>query len=493
MSAQLWSDVDEDREHSWLYDVDAVKNTRHLIGDIGVSHMDFIVDASSQVRIAYGNNSDFEHVVYLRKNNAWALLGKDQTGVALEPIMFAPDHQHIYADYSANGGPSSLVIQDPAGGNRRSLATDDFASISSIQWTAYPYQPFAAMTDSGIPKPIYIDANLPAAKLHMALSLKFPGSFVNFIDYSEDGGQLLFGVSSDRDPGTYYLIDTQHYKVLKLFAATPWIDPTKMAERRPLRFTASDGTELEAILTIPPGVSPNNLPMVLLPHGGPHGVSDDWFFDEDAQFLASRGYLVLQVNYRGSSGRGHNFQSAGYLQWGKRIQQDLIDGVQWAEAQHYADPKRVCVDGASFGGYSALMSAIRAPALFKCAVGYAGIYDLAMMYKKGDVRDDKSGRSYLQTVIGTNDADLDANSPDKLADKIDVPVLLVHGEDDQRAPLAQAKAMRDALDTAHKPYEWLTKPGEGHGFYKEENNVDFLNHLQAFLEKYIGAGSRPVS
>jgi len=256
-----------------------------------------------------------------------------------------------------------------------------------------------------------------------------------------------------------------------------------------MRFRTSDGMELEAILTIPKGVTQSNLPMVLLPHGGPIGVQDDWYFDNDAQFLASRGYLVLQVNYRGSGGRGENFQEAGYLKWGTRIQQDLIDGVKWAIAENYADPKRVCVYGGSFGGYSAMMTTIRAPGMFKCAVGYAGIYDLKMMYKKGDIREDKSGRSYLNTVIGKNDADLDANSPTRLADKIDVPVLLIHGEDDKRAPFAQAKAMRAALDAAHKPYEWLSKPGEGHGFYDEKNNIEFYNRLQAFLEKNIGPGA----
>jgi dipeptidyl aminopeptidase/acylaminoacyl peptidase len=265
-----------------------------------------------------------------------------------------------------------------------------------------------------------------------------------------------------------------------------------MAKRIPMRFKASDGLELEAILTVPRGTSMENLPMVLVPHGGPHGVSDTWYFDGDAQFLASRGYLVLQVNYRGSGDRGYAFEDAGYQKWGTRIQQDLIDGVKWAEAQHYADPKRVCVYGGSFGGYSAMMSVIRAPGLFKCAVGYAGIYDLGMMYKKGDIHESESGRSYLRTAIGTNEAVLDANSPDKLADKIDVPVLLVHGEDDQRAPFAQAKAMRAALDAAHKPYEWLVKPGEGHGFYNEQNNEELLQHLQDFLAKYIGPGTIPT-
>jgi dipeptidyl aminopeptidase/acylaminoacyl peptidase len=408
------------------------------------------------------------------------------------PIGFAPDHQHVYAFDGNHGGPYALVEQNESGGDWHVLAQDNFSSIDDLMWTAPPRQPFAAVTDTGVPKVVYTDPNLPAAKLHMALSQKFPGEFVDFIGYSEDGGELLFSVSSDRDPGTYYLIDTQHYKVRKLFSIAPWIDPSKMAERIPMHFKADDGTELEAILTVPPGAAMDNLPMVLLPHGGPHGISDSWFFDGDAQFLASRGYLVLQVNYRGSGGRGHAFETAGYLKWGTRIQQDLIDGVKWAEAQHYADPKRVCVYGGSFGGYSAMMTVIRAPGMFKCAVGYAGVYDLAMLYKKGDTHEDKTGLSYLHTVIGKNDADLDANSPDKLADKIDVPVLLIHGEDDQRAPFAQAKAMRAALEAAHKPYEWLAKPDEGHGFYTEKDNVDMLNHLQAFLEKYIGPGVQPA-
>lgn len=133
-----------------------------------------------------------------------------------------------------------------------------------------------------------------------------------------------------------------------------------------------------------------------------------------------------------------------------------------------------------------MMTTIRAPGMFKCAVGYAGIYDLDMMYNKGDIASNKRGRNYLRTVIGRNDADLAANSPDKLADKIDVPVLLVHGEADQRAPFAQAKAMRAALEAAHKPYQWLSKSGEGHGFYDEKNNIEFYNTLQAFLDKYIG-------
>ncbi|MEP7185458.1 MAG: S9 family peptidase [Rhodanobacter sp.] len=484
LSTESWGGND----YSTIYDVDATRGTRHLMGQIAVSGMSFMVGADGKAHYAFGTNDDFKYVVYHRQDNGWAKMAAAQRGYTFSPRFFTPDQKGIYANYAADGGPSMLVEQDENGGNRKTLAKDDFSSIGHVEWTPLPYQPFASVLATGKPVASYIDLNTPMAKLHRALSLKFPG-YVQFINFSEDGSELLFSASSDRDPGTYYLINTHTYKVSKLFSSEPWIDPSKMSERRSLRFKTSDGLEMEAILTIPNGKELRKLPMVLVPHGGPIGIQDSWFFDDDAQFLASRGYLVLQVNYRGSSGRGVDFQEAGYLKWGTRIQEDLIDGVKWAIAQNYADPDRICVYGGSFGGYAAMMTTIRAPGMFKCAVGYAGVYDLAMMYKKGDIQQNKIGRSYLNRVIGKDDADLAANSPDKLADKINVPVLLVHGEDDKRVPFAQAKAMRAALDAAHKPYEWMSKPGEGHGFYTEANNVDFYNKLQEFIGKYIGPGA----
>lgn len=485
MAARSW----DSNNQSSLYDVDANHNTRHLIGDIGVSGMSFMVGKDGAVHYAYGHNKDYEYVVYHREGSGWTPMTSSQVGVSFEPLESTPDGQHIYATFSADGGPSSLVAMAENGGERTVLAAADFGSVGTIEWTAKPDQPFATTLATGIPTPRYIDPNAPMSKLHRALSLKFPGSYVHFVNFSDDGSELLFGVSSDRTPGTYFLINTHTYKVQKLFDAAPWIDPNQMAERRPMTFTARDGTVLEAILTLPRGVGERNLPMVLMPHGGPIGIEDTWFFDDDAQFLASRGYLVLQVNFRGSGGRGVDFRQAGYKQWGTGIQNDLIDGVKWAIAQKFADPNRICIFGASFGGYSALMAPIRAPGMFKCAVGYAGVYDMGLLYKKGDTHLSETGRNALRLEMGDNKSELDANSPAYLAEKIDVPVLLIHGEDDQRAPFAQFKAMRAALDAAHKPYEYLTKPGEGHGFYDEKNNIELFNTLQAFLEKHIGRGA----
>jgi dipeptidyl aminopeptidase/acylaminoacyl peptidase len=486
MRATDWSN----QEHSTLYDVDAKTSTRKLMADIGLRGMSFMIAPDGTPRFAFGTDESYKWVVFHRDGSGWSKLTNSEDRQSFTPIAtVAGSTNRIYARFSPGGKGGEFVEQDEDGGNQRMIRKDDFSEVvSSGLWTSAPLRPFGTITTTGIPSAVYIDPQAPIAKLHMALSQKFPGSFVSFLDFSEDGGELMFEVSSDREPGRYMLINTKTYKVSKLFDAQPWIDPSKMAERRPLRFKASDGLELEAILTFPKGKSETSLPMVLMPHGGPHGISDDWFFDEDAQFLANRGYLVLQVNYRGSGGRGSAFEQAGHLKWGTRMQEDMIDGVKWAIAQNYADPKRVCVYGASFGGYSAMMTTIRAPGVFKCAVGYDGIYDLDMMYNKGDIKDSKFGRSYLTSVIGKDQADLAANSPTHLADKIDVPVFLVHGEDDERAPFAQFKAMRAALDAAHKPYETLTKPDERHGFVKPENVEEFYTRLQAFLDKHIGDG-----
>lgn len=474
---------------SLVYNVNAQHDTRDLIADMDVANMNFLIDPAGKAAFAFGDNSDFEFVAYRRADGQWKPLDAQQVGQHFEPFDYAPDGQDIYAWWSKDGGPLALIEETQNGSDRKILAQDSFANIDDLQWTAPPRQPFAGITESGIPKPIFIDPSLPAAQLYQALAKSFPGEFVDFINFSEDGSKLLFFVSSDRDPGAYYLFDTKTRNATKLLAVEQWIKPAELAERRPIRFTASDGVELDGFLTIPLHRDLANLPMVLVPHGGPHGVQDTWFYDDDAQFLANRGYLVLQVNYRGSSGRGPAFEHSGYLKWGTRIQQDLIDGVKWAINEHYADPSRICVYGGSFGGYSALMSVIRAPHLFKCAIGYAGIYDLKMMYNKGDIRSSETGRSYLSTVIGRNDAELDANSPDKLADKIDVPVFLAHGQEDKRAPFAQAEAMRDALEAAHKTCEWMAVPKEGHGFYTEADRADFLTRMQAFLGKYIGPGA----
>ena len=303
---------DLNSNNSALYDVDAIGVSRHLIGEINVANMNFMVGADGKAHFAYGHDNDWNYEVCHQQPGGWARMTAAQIGGSFTPIYFTPDGHGIYARYAAGGGPTSLVQQDENGDKRTMLANSGFRSVGTIEWTVFPYRPFATIPATGAAEVTYIDPNLPMAKLHRALSLKRPG-FVDFLQSSEGGSELLFEVPSDRDPGSYYLINTHTYKVTKLFAVLPSIDPAKMAERRSIHFKASDGMELEAILTFPNGVPRTDLPMVLLPHAGPIDVQDTWFYDNDAQFLANRGYLVVQVNYRGSSGHGYDFRRAGYL------------------------------------------------------------------------------------------------------------------------------------------------------------------------------------
>lgn len=482
-----------DTRHSMLYDVDAGSGSGRLLTDIAVPDLDFVLDADGTPRYAYGVDDDDRNLLFGRDSHGnWAPLAQLRDNWT--PAALSPDGKRVFG-YYGDGGPSMLVSSDPDGGNRTTLAADPFFSVGNVEWRNTPEMtPFAVDMGNGRPAPRYLGEG-PEAELHRALRASLPGRALEFLDYSSDGKRVLFTLYSDRDPGGWYLFDRDGNKVHRLLLARPDLQPEQLGERQVVRFNARDGLTLGAVLTFPPGRQPGGepLPMVLLPHGGPHAPGDGWGFDSDAQFLASRGYLVLQVNYRGSQGRGLRFEQAGYRQWGEAIQDDLIDGVRWAIGEHLADPARVCAYGASFGAYSAMMVAAREPGMFRCTAGQAGIYDLQMMYDKGDIRQSEYGRNYLQRAIGSDPAELAAHSPVNLAAKIRIPVFLAHGEQDERAPFAQARAMRAALEKAGNPPEWMAVPREAHGFYKDENNVAFYRRLEAFLASNLLAAGTPAA
>ena len=477
---------------SMLYDMDAERGGHRLVGDVGVKDLQFVLDPSGVPRFAFGEPDYNSYVLYEADaaGKRWqpaAAAGAAGADGRFVPFAFSTDGSEVFAAYSSEGGPVSLVRSDLAGGNRRTLAGDPFGSVGDVQWNV-ARQPFAATLGNGKPRMVYFDERSIDALEHRRVAGLFPDHYVTYVNHTSDGNATLLYVYSDRDPGTWYLLDRAGATLKPLFAVRTGIDPARMGERRYIRFKASDGLELDGYLTLPAGVqAPEKLPMVLLPHGGPHADGDDWAYDNDAQFLASRGYLVLQVNYRGTLGRGAAFERAGHRQWGTRVQDDLLDGVRWAIARGYADPARVCSYGASFGAYSALMVAVRAPELIQCAAGLSGLYDLEAFARDSDAAGTAYGKSYIARVIGSDRGEWQANSPVQLAARIKAPVFLAHGELDERTPYAQAVAMKKALERAGRAPEWMSVPGEAHGFYKDANNVAFYKHLEAFLARHIGA------
>lgn len=327
-----------------------------------------------------------------------------------------------------------------------------------------------------------------ASAAHQQLVRAFPGQHVAIADSTKDGTLLLVRVSSPINPGEYYLFNTQSKKADFLFANASWIDPRELQPVTTIRLTAKDGTELRGYLThANPAVAGADkpAPLIVLPHGGPHGVRDYGEFDPEVQLFANRGYAVLQLNFRGSGGYGATFEAAGHRQWGGKMIDDLIDAIGWAISSGHADPDRVCSYGASYGGYAALMLAAKAPTLIKCAVGYAGIYDLELMHSTGDIPELSFGGAFLDKVIGNDPAEHRRFSPSHQASQIQAPVLLIHGAKDRRAPMAHAKAMRKALKKAGNPPEWLSFKTSGHGVGNETNREKLYNRTLVFLEQHL--------
>src|SRR5690606_24449799 len=226
------------------------------------------------------------------------------------------------------------------------------------------------------------------------------------------------------------------------------------------------------------------------PHGGPHGPRDVWGFNPEVQFLANRGYAVLQVNFRGSGGYGNAFERMGYRNWGTSMIDDMTDGVEWAVREGIADPDRICTYGASYGGYAALQSIVREPQRYRCTIGYVGVCSLPLMARDGGLPRTERRRNYLQQVLPESQAEQQAQSAAFSVDRINVPVMLVHGGRDERVPMSQYRALKRALEEAGKPPEVeVVERNEGHGFQDLENNVSLYNAMEAFLDKHIGPGA----
>lgn len=480
--------------HEWrrprtnLIQINTMNGVRHAVADIPLPDLDFVHQNDGLARFAYGRDDDNRVALfrYSDQDKQWNRVENSRLGFDYVPLGFSSDNQFFFLKFSEKGEASRLYREHLQSGERVLLGGDAIGDVSTIEYSSWPSEPFAFTSAVGAKKAIYINKNSRDAKLHQTLSASFPDAYVHFINFSDDAKKLLFYVSSDRDPGAYYLFDRDTGKADLLFANLKGIDPDLMAVRKPIEFKARDGMLITGYLTAPNSTDGRKLPLILLPHGGPIGIRDNWSFDADAQFLANRGYAVLQVNFRGSSGRGTAFQMAGARGFGGVMIDDLIDGLKWAGTQPSIDAKRSCVFGASYGGYAAMMVPIKAPNLVKCAVGYAGLYDLVGRFSQDGIKGDTQLTNWLRTFMGDDMQKLAAESPINLADRIKVPVFLVHGNKDKRTELAQAEVMRETLKKTGNEPDWLMTKNEGHGFYDSEHRKEFYLKLEAFLKKHIG-------
>jgi len=474
--------------------MDVSTGRRNAVARAPIAQAAFTTDARGEVRFAYGVGPDQKKKLYYRAgaSSEWILLHDEALNPRNEAaIGFSADGRLAYLQVEQAEGPDVIVSWDPQSNERRTVLRDEIADPARIIHRPGTQVPVGALFMGTTPRTRFFDESSEDARLYRSLETAL-GAPVYITSSTRNGSTVLVESWSGRNPGDFYLYDTLGKRARHLISRSDWIDPAQSADVRAITLQARDGRPLHGFLTVPPGGPMRALPMVVVPHGGPIGVLDDGTYSTETQMLAAAGYAVLQVNFRGSAGYGRAHAQAARKQWGAAMQDDVTDATRWAIEQGIADRERICIYGASYGAYAALMGTVREPGLYRCAAGYVGIYDLPLMYARGDIQSDESGLIYLREWLG-RPKDLVERSPVNLAAQVGVPVLLAAGREDQRAPVVHTERMEAALKQAGTPVQALYYKNEGHGLYNLANQRDYYGHLLAFLSRSLGGATAQVT
>jgi dipeptidyl aminopeptidase/acylaminoacyl peptidase len=413
-----------------------------------------------------------ERTVSKMGSRGLAGIGRDGRSVLVWMDDEDDEDKTVLNEYALDG--SHVVVPDSARFDRLIHAPDGSSLVGA----------YSLVGDDQ--RYIFFDAKMQAS--WNAVTKAFPGERVSLASWSDDKRQLVVEIDSPTVGPAYALVDLNAKSARFLSDVYRGMTEEGVSKIQPIKYKAADGLEITGYLTLPRGKDPKNLPLVVLPHGGPEG-RDTLGFDWWAQALASRGYAVLQPNFRGSEGFGWSFVKAGFGQWGKAMQTDLSDGVRYLAKQGTIDPKRVCIVGASYGGYAALAGATLDKHVYRCAASVAGPSDLKRMLVDSNRLYSSSNNSTMRYWLrfmgadGLKDPDLAAVSPAKLADKVEIPLLLIHGKDDTVVPYVQSTLMADAMKRAGKPVELVTLPSEDHWLSRGGTRLQMLTSVVAFLEK----------
>ncbi|NWF34000.1 S9 family peptidase [Stenotrophomonas sp. SAM-B] len=475
--------------------LDVNSGQRTPVARAPVQRADFVADGKGEVRFADGAAGDNVNKLYYRDGAgaAWKMVNDQGVSQRIERALgFSEDGRLAYLLVEQPSGPDTIVSWNPATDERRELLRDEVVDPAKVIYRRGTSIPIGALYLGDTPRTRFFDETSADARLQRSLEQAFGGQAVFITSSSRDGRLAMVQVWSGSNPGDFYVFDTQAKKADLVVSRSQWVDPDTTAVVQPIALKARDGMPLHGFVTRPRGSEGKRLPMVVMPHGGPFFVYDDGAYDMESQLLAAAGYAVLQVNFRGSSNFGRAHANAGSREWGGAMQDDLTDATRWAVAEGIADGAKVCMYGASYGGYAALMGVAKEPSLYACAAGYVGVYDLPIMYTTGDIQRRGSGETYLREWVGDRTA-LAAVSPVNLAGRIKVPVFLAAGGEDERAPILHTRRMEAALKKAGVPVDTLYYPTEGHGFYTDAHRREYYTRLLAFLSNSLGGQTATVS
>jgi dipeptidyl aminopeptidase/acylaminoacyl peptidase len=473
---------------SHLYKIDLESGQVTVVDTAPAANADGWIVARNQKARAV-STIDNKHVchVYLRADASSPWHEIASYGVADPPVIpaaFSQDGEHLYL-FSGQGRHTQALFSMNVGNGQmgKPLLASDKADINQAIFDR-DGELLAAGSDADGSLTHYFDA--AHARVVHAIRKALPDYAVD-VHFDNDARLALVEAWNSRNPGDYYLYHPVSGKLERLFAINSALAPEQMSTTRPITYKARDGLEIHGFLTRPEHAHQRG--MVVLVHGGPFEIHDTWGFNPEVQFLASRGFAVLQVNYRGSGGYGTQFVKEGWKQWGQGILNDVADGTRWAIDQHYARSGHVCIYGGSFGGYAAFMGLIRYPDLYACGASFAGVTDLPLLIQEDSARNIPGLDIWLRHAIGDTKKDmaaLEADSPVNLVRKIRAPLFVAHGTADNTVPIEQTQRLVEALRKAGVGADILYLNGQPHGFSDGDKRIVFYKALEAFLENHIG-------
>jgi len=404
---------------------------------------------------------------------------------SFNPLFFTFDNKSLYAASNLGRDKQAIVLVDPATTKEQKVLFEH--PDVDVDGLSFSRKRKVLTTISYVtwkPQRKFLDAE--TEKLFAALEKQLPGYEFGIQSTTDDEDRFVVAAYNDRTPGTRYLYDSRADKLTKLGDIAPWLPETKMARVKPIEYKSRDGLTINGYITLPNGKEPKNLPVIVNPHGGPW-ARDVWGWNPEVQMLANRGYAVLQMNFRGSTGYGRSFWQASFKQWGLKMQDDISDGVNYLVKQGIADPKRICIYGGSYGGYATLAGVTYTPDLYVCAVDYVGVSNL-FTFLNTIPPYWKPFLDMMHEMVGEPEKDkarLTATSPALNADRIKTPLFIAQGARDPRVNIDEANQMVKALKARGVDVPYMVKENEGHGFRNEENQFDFYEAMERFLAKYL--------
>lgn len=459
-----------------------------LIGENPGNITGWMTDHDGKLRAAVQTDGVNESFLYrTNESDDFRVLITTNFKETFSPVLFAYDNKIMYVVSNLSRDKAAIYTFDPEENKTLDLVFGhDEVDTGGIMHskkrkiiTGVSY-----VTDKRHYK--FFDAD--REELQRTLDDFFPGLEAAAVDMDDDERRVIVRTYSDKTRGAYYLFDRKDNSMSKLADLSSWLKENQMAEMTPVSFTARDGLKINGYLTLPLGVEAKGLPLVVIPHGGP-SARDVWGFDSEAQFLANRGIAVLQVNYRGSTGYGKSFWQSGFKQWGRKMQDDVTDGVLWAVNEGIADKTRLAIYGGSYGGYAALAGAAFTPDLYCCAVSYVGPSNLFTLlesippYWKPFI-----DMEYEMIGDPVKDKELlEEVSPVFHAENIRIPLFVAQGANDPRVNKAESDQIVEAVKEAGKDVVYMVKDNEGHGFHNEENRFDFYRTMEEFFRKHLGS------